>query len=190
MHRSERVAACLRTERQASVPELTKRTISMDGTLSITIFARVFCKKCRQNVRSAAHNVQSLKRSLTLFQILGSRVTAAGGQENHLQLARGSKGGTLVNLGLQGLVDLIDGVAGNGGTPAEHIVDVPARLQAVSLKSLGLDICRRTGAHSEVWSSLVVVDVVHVGTLDAVENDRLTTYRLEGPDRAVHATGE
>ena len=35
----------LRTDRQASVPEFTKRTTSMDGTLLITIFASVFCMK-------------------------------------------------------------------------------------------------------------------------------------------------
>lgn len=32
------------TDRQASVPELTKRTISTDGTRSITILASTFCQ--------------------------------------------------------------------------------------------------------------------------------------------------
>ena len=36
--------AHLSTDRQASVPELTKRTISIDGTRAMTIFARVFCR--------------------------------------------------------------------------------------------------------------------------------------------------
>ena len=31
------------TDRQASVPEFTKRTISTDGTRSITILASTFC---------------------------------------------------------------------------------------------------------------------------------------------------
>ena len=35
------------TDRQASVPELTKRTISTEGTRSITILASTFCRQGR-----------------------------------------------------------------------------------------------------------------------------------------------
>lgn len=69
-----------------------------------------------------------------------------------LQLTGRAKTGTLVQLGMQSLDDLVVGMPTNGRTPGTHVVDV-----------------------------LVAVHVKHVRPLHVVEDDGSTSYRLKSP---------
>ena len=81
--------------------------------------------------------------------------------EDVLELAGSAEGGALVDLRLERGVDLVVGVAADGGTPGADVVDV-----------------------------LVAVDVEAVGILDLVEDDGTAADGLERAHGGVHAAGE
>ena len=138
------------TDRHASVPELTKRTISTDGTRPMTSFASTFCERAEPVDTTDQGDWLTRRASAQLEQICDSATD--------LQLARGAKGGALVDLRLQRVVDLVIRGAHDGGAPAADIVDV-----------------------------LVAVDVPAMGALHAVEDDRAAAHGLERANRRVDA---
>ncbi len=77
----------------------------------------------------------------------------------HLELAGGAEGGSLLDLGLESGVNLVVGMANDGGAPRADVVDV-----------------------------LVAIDVPAVGALDPLKDDGLAAHRLEGTHGRVDAT--
>lgn len=79
----------------------------------------------------------------------------------HLEFARCPEAGALVDLLLEGGINLLVGVTDNRRSPAADVVDV-----------------------------LVSIDVPAVGILDALEDDWLATHGLESTHGRVDTTGE
>mmetsp|Transcript_21403 Transcript_21403/g.28119 ORF Transcript_21403/g.28119 Transcript_21403/m.28119 type:complete len:267 (-) Transcript_21403:34-834(-) len=77
-----------------------------------------------------------------------------------LKRARSSERGSLVHGGLYGIQNIIVGMSKNGRSPSSDVVNV-----------------------------LVLIDIPSVGTLDTIENDRISPNRLEGTDGRRNSTG-
>lgn len=123
--------AHLRTDKQASVPELTNRTISIEGTLLITILARVFCNGEVRHAQ-AEHMADDFTPATGEMYV---RVSITSSRRNcvdttwclsHLEFTWSPKRCSLVNLSFQCIVYFVHGMAGNGRSPTQDIIDVPA----------------------------------------------------------------